>query len=380
MKSPSIKLLLEVIPRIAAASVLWENIDLLIREMPRYLATPEAFLTIFSGTEGFAAILGLATAVLSVLAVVTASPLLYASTLTLLAIAKGVAGYAVSSASVFCLLLLLFADSVKLTYRSGQRASLRIPLREILKGIVGLSAVLCLTTVLVLVASRYAEALIEAFTVFSSVAVARSNVLALLFMNPVVKLLLVLLFVTSLYKFISHSFDSLALFVFPSRRIALDVLRRRGDIDLYIEAPLNTLKGIMISMAVAPLLYAAMYKVVIPAAVRYVPELGYLTTFVARIAISFLLFTLAYVAVTRFSQGFLRGDVRSVLVLSLTITLFVYSSAVLLTLWRGHELVEALLRPDLEGLGREVVSSYVRFYALFFYLLELLLRLVGAAP
>jgi len=374
------RIVLEALPRLTAAIVLWENIDLLLRLLPRVVGGPIEFLSALASLEGLPTAIGLASSVLAALTVATASPMLYAVTLSILAVAKGAAGYAVSPASIFGMLVILFSDTLRPVYRTGQGASLRLGYRDLVKGVVGAAAILGMVILVAVGAGLYVGRFIDYMVSAGTRAVSKNLVLAGLLMNPVVRLIVVLVFTLLFYKLLTHAFDSAALFAFPSRRLSIQVLRDRSGIDASIEIPLNTLRGMIIAMAVAPLLYASIYRVVIPLATQLMPQLGLLTTFVARVAITFLLFTVAYTVVSRFINRFLEGSPESVLGIAVGVAVFVYACAVLRSVWLGAPLVRALTSPDLEGLGRDAVDSYVKFYALFFYLVELLLRLVGAAP
>jgi len=46
----------------------------------------------------------------------------------------------------------------------------------------------------------------------------------------------------------------------------------------------------------------------------------------------------------------------------------------------GTPVEEALLHPDLGGFGRIVASTYLGYYSQFVYVVNTVLRLMGAAP
>ncbi|MET1128856.1 MAG: hypothetical protein ABWW70_06020 [Thermoproteota archaeon] len=377
----AVRVALEAVPRAAAAYALWGSLELEWRFLEPIVGAraPASALAQLLADQPVLPI-ALASSALAAAAIALASPLAYAASLALAAAAWRSVEQVLSPAAVLALALLLAADALRQIYRPGQGASLRLGRREVWKAAAGLAAVAGIAAAGALVGGRFAALLLHGIGEAAASAASASPVLAALMSNRVVTLTLAVVLAVWLYRAASLVADTVTVYAFPSRRLALGILRGRGDVDVFVEAPLEVLKSMVVALAVAPLVYAAVYRAVLPAVYAILPTAEVLSSLPARVAVGLIVFTISYAAVRRFIRGFSVHGPARVVGLSVGLTLFVYASAVAVSLRSGASLVDALVRPDVESLGRGVVSSYVAFYTLFFYLVELVARLVGVAP
>ena len=370
-----IRILFEAIPRIISLLILWECVDLLLRYGTQIFKGFELLLI-----APYSAIMNILTLIASIVAIatiVTASPLLYVTSLIILAIAKGSVGILISFQSIVGLIAMLVMDHVKSVYREGQTRCVKY--RQKVSTLIS-TAMLCVgVSILCIAIATYVTRFITAITVLGT-AMGGSSILSLLFSNPIVQIAIALVLIRLFYRLLIEGFDIVSLFLYPSRRVSLSVLTSRQDVDVFISTPLQTLRLIIVSSFVAPPLYAILYSVVLPLLETYLPFVSVLENIVFRVAIAIAIFILVSLAIRAMSIGLLIGNVKRVLVVSLTMLIAIYGAGVALTLQRVGDIVYALLSPDIDTLSKLIGHIYTSYYLLFFYILNALLQLIGVAP
>ena len=241
-------------------------------------------------------------------------------------------------------------------------------------------AMLCIgMSILCIAIATYVTQFITAIKALGT-AIGENHILSLLFSNPVIQIAIALVLIKLFYKLLIEGFDIVSLFLYPSRRVSLNVLTSRQDIDVIISTPLQTLQLIIVSSFVAPPLYAILYSVVFPLLKVYLPFVSVLENIVIRAAIAVAIFIFVSLAIRTISTGLLIGNVKRVLIVSLTMLIAIYGASVLLTLQRVGDIVYALLNPDIDTLSKLIEHIYTSYYLLFFYVLNALLQLIGVAP
>ncbi len=373
-----LRVVFEVIPRLVALLVLWESIDTLLRHGIQWIIG--GGLVSSSITTLLTNALALAASITAVATVATASPLLYTVSLILLALAKSGIGILVSVPSIAGLAVMLFVDHIKGVYREGQSRSVRYPGRALVIALTSLAVLYTGITLLCVSIASYIQQLISALTGFSTAIASRSPILAIFLGNPLIQLAITLLMIKIFYSFLTQSFDIAALYAYPSKKVSLSVLTMREDIDARIEVPLQTLQSIIVASCLAPPVYAVLYDVLLPMLSVYIPSLSALQTLVAKVGIAIAVFALLTLAVRTISRGFLLGSVKRVLIVSLTLLALIYGAGAAISLHRTGDVVYALLNPDIAALREPIERIYINYYLQFFYIVDLLLKLVGAAP
>ncbi len=373
-----LKVVFEAIPRLVALLVLWESIDLSLKHGLQWILSGEfasgPVTTLLTNT------LALAASIAAIATIVSASPLLYTASLILLALAKGSIGVVISAHSIVGLAIMLIIDHIKNIYREGQSKSIRYPGKALAKALIALGLLYTGVALLCVSIASYVQQLISALTGFSTTITSKSPILALFLGNPLIQLAIAIFMIKIFYSFLTQSFYILALYVYPSRRISLSVLTSREDIDVHIITPLQRLQAIIVASCLAPPVYAVIYDVLLPMLVSYVPILSYLETIVVRVAMAIAVFALLTLAVRALSIGFLFGNVRRVLIVSLILLLLIYGAGVAVPLQRTGDIVYAMLNPNISALRKSITHIYANYYLQFFYIVDLLLKLAGAAP
>ena len=365
----------EAIPRAAVLAVLWESIESFMGIASEIASKPLHILSLFQSPS---ALLSTLSTFLSLATLLTASPLLYSLTLSLLALAKGLTGYIVSPLSILCFCIVLLFDVLRNSYRDRQRESVEISFKSFVKGVAWLVALTAPIALISIAVAYYTTGFVKGFTALETKASVPSLIQC--FSNPVIKAVAIAALVAAFYTVLSEFIDILPLFVFPSKKISLSILRRLEDLDTYIKTPLDTLKNSLIALLIAPLIYSAIYNAVLPVATQIIPQLSVLESTPLRALISIAPFIASYKAVSVASHSILWGEPLKALKTSLVLLAFIYLCIALYTFSRGSSIVDAFVRPDIEGFGRGVVDSYIALYTFFIYLFELLTKLVGVAP
>lgn len=369
------RILFEVIPRIISLLILWECMDFLLRYGTQLFKGFETLL--LTPSSAIMNILTLVASVVAIATVVTASPLLYVVSLTLLAIAKGSAGTLVSFQSIVGLIAMLVMDHVKSVYREEQMKYVKYRRRVL--ALISIATLCIGMSMLCIVVATYVTQFIMAMKALG-MGVGGNHILSLLFSNPLVQIAIALVLIKLFYRLIVEGFDIVSLFLYPSKRVALNVLTSRRDIDVVISTPLQTLQSVIVSSFVAPPLYAVLYSVVLPLLKEYLPFVSVLESIVIRAVVAITIFILVSLAIKTISVDLLVGNVKRVLIASLTMLIAIYGASVTLTLQKAGDVVYALLNPDIDTLSKLVERVYTGYYLLFFYVLNALLQLVGVAP
>lgn len=364
---------LRVLPRLIAAVILWDILSVLIGTI--YSGGFSGFVEYLKTVSGFFILMS---SLLAAIAVVTGSVVVYVLSLVSVAIGKGFAGYVLSPAPFIGLGLLLAMDSIALGYREGQGKSIDIGLRGLGRGI----AVVIASLGLMIGVSVFAGYALS-YIVLSLIDMPRgvslaADLLANMFSNPFIRLCIFVLAALYLYKTLSDTVEIIAVFVKPSRRLSLGVLRNREDIDIVIEYPLQTLFTFIIALFVVPVVDEFFY-VLIRTIAPQLAGLGFESGI--RLVADMAVFVLIFVIINRYIRGFTKfGAKARDIALPASLAVLIYATAVLISINRGLPVIQSMLNPDLETLSSRLREGYAAFYISFLYLIDLLTRLVGAAP
>ncbi len=369
MPRVNVRLLLELAPRIIALLLLWSYIPSLLS----IASTFTLYLTL--SPLIVKPLLTLTVSILAVITIATASPLLYSVTVVLsMVLALYTHSMPSIAISVVGLVALLALDTLKFTYRPKQVVR-GLDLKRILASI---AAIMVVTAALCILPSSYVATLVNGLVKYLSEA--PSIVLRLLGSNPIFVLILSIAITIALYKIVTNIFDIVALFALPSRELALRALTMDKVLKASIEAPLKNLKVLVLASLIAPPLYAVVARVLLPLVVSYVPFLATLLyTKLGTIALIIIMYLLS-IAIVRPIVTQLSVNPGRVLALSLTLLALIYVSGVVLSLYVTNDLWFSITHPRLDLVGNEMARVYVGFYTQFFYILEDLMRMIGAAP
>ncbi|PUA33683.1 MAG: hypothetical protein B7O98_04525 [Zestosphaera tikiterensis] len=373
------ELILKVVPRLVALAVLWDSITILTQELPKVTA-PQAFILSLISTPSN--MLLTASSVVAVLTVATSSPTLYVFSVILLAVGRGVLGYAISPSVIAGLALVLILDTLALTYRSGQRTSVRMGGKAFTYGVLSVAFVFLGVITASLFFSQYLTTVVTTILSVSKYSVVKYGVLASLIDNPLIKLCVVVLIVLFLYEVIVNVFDTASIYLRPSRKVCLSTLKNRSDIDVVIERPLQTLFTLILASLVAPVIYVFLIDIITPKLVAVLTPLsGFLKNPYVAAALSLATYALAFALTKPLISSLTVEEVKlRNLTLPATLSLFIYLSAVLISYDRGLTLSQSFLSPDFTTLSNTLYRGYLNFYTSLFYILEIIPKLVGAAP
>jgi len=362
------RLLFEIVPRLIALTILWSYI-------PTLLSTIYSFSLPSASISSVPSILTLATSALAIATVITASPLIYAITviLSLLTSLQGGSHLSVL-VSIAGLVALLVLDTLRYLYQPRQRVRGLSPAK------VAISVVLLAAFVVAIcvVPSRYAATLVQG--VVSYVSKSPSIVLRLLAANPAFVLILSVALTAALFVLIVNAIEILALFALPSRELSLRTLTSPSIINAVIDAPLRTLRILIIASLLAPPLYAALTRIILPYIAMHVPWVGILTSSkIGAIVLAIITYIVSAAAIRPVVSSIGMNPGRA-LAAALAVLGIVYASGVIASMMLTGNLFYSLTHPSLGIVGSVMASIYVGFYAQFFYILEDLLRMLGAAP
>ncbi|MEM1611416.1 MAG: hypothetical protein QXQ57_07210 [Sulfolobales archaeon] len=324
-------------------------------------------------------ILGFIAFLFASITVIKASPLYYAISLLMIALAKNSLGTLASITTITGFAAMLFIDHIKTIYREGQFRSIKYPGRSSIWAVPSLAILLICITLSSLLIAIYISKLVTAIAepnIFAS----KNTTLTLLFENPLVRLGVAIVVILVFYRLIIQSFDILALYIYPSRKVSLAVLTSRQDIDMWIDAPLQTIRILVFSSLLAPPIYSVLYDVIIPSLSQYLPTLSGLYSLAARALAALAIFILLSIAMKAVSEDLLIGNVRRVFLISIVLLVLIYGAGVLLSFRASGEIVYSLLNPDLTTLGRSMERIYSTYYLQFIYIFEIILKLIGVAP
>jgi len=369
-----VRVVSEAVPRILALIALWSVVAHLgpaIAELGSVTSPYQAIETLWS----------LAVSMLAIASIATVSPTLFVATL----LAMAVSGLSVAPltriVTVIALLAMLAFDVVRKGYRSSQSRGVEIRVDP--RGAALTAVPLVAIALVVVYSSGFVARLVSEASSLVQRAFARSGLeyLATALSNPFVEMALIGILTYVVYRLVAQGFEIAALFAYPSLRLSMTAIMSRSDIDRAISIPLTALRSLILGSLFAPPVYAAIYYVALPSLEKALPGAShylsspgaqFLIALGVLIALSLAMRTVSFEKLWRRPLAFLG--------VSAAIALVIYGCSTYLAVAHGTPVEEALLHPDLRGFGRIVASTYLGYYSQFVYVVNTVLRLMGAAP
>jgi hypothetical protein len=366
------------IPRLTALLLVYEALS-----VPAGLSITGLFTGIWEiagGAAGVLALIQYVGAALIVLTLLTGSVTMYSLTLAVIMVSRLQAGAGYIPVTGFAgLPVMLFIDNLKNTYRDGQSASIVYNKRfGFHRSVFKMTALLTPLLIPALAISYYVYSL---------------NSYLLSVENPftsIVKLnrLLILGFTVGLsiasYKAVSNLFEIIPLFIYPSRKLSLEMLTSRKDIDIWFKPVFNTMRSIVFGSIIAPFIFAGLDGLV-SAVLPYL----YYTSEGFTLGIIMLMVRLIFPYLSFIAGGYIAGKLvsamyslnlkRALLIPILSLTTLYVSSA-LYTYVLTRNILYALLNPSLDRFVLEAEAVFNNYYASFFSLIDTVGIFLGVAP
>lgn len=303
----------------------------------------------------------IATAVLTIL---TGSPYAYTLSIVMFALGGGNVGYQY----VLPLFVILVFDNLRSTYRRGELASVRVENKR--------SIIIALTWGLFLMGIFAAVGLFLGLYVHGLIIcfIESSNPLTrTIAENIVVRIALFTGLAYVSYKLVSEVGEIIVLFALPSRSISLTELRSSKP-PFVIDAPLSTLRSLIIASVLAPLAYAGVEKlldILLPHALNdYYKLLVSMAVFIGvwrLVSLAFKLYDL-------------RVEPKAILLGVTSVWLIIYLAGVVLSTVSGRSLPDSLTAPDMGGVASIAAETYLEYYVRYISLIEALIYIMGVAP
>lgn len=355
-----VRYIFELAPRLVALTALWGAIEVLV--------SGEVFVRLqwfFSAQPpDITQVLFLMYVAVAVLTILTGSPFAYSLATMMLALS----GRSVGFQYVVPILVLLIFDNLRTTYREGELTSIRLESRKSFFTALAWGSVLIVIYVSVgLLIGIYIHGLIMGFIELSNPLT--RNIAE----NIVVRLFLFTTIAYVSYRLVSDMGDVIALFALPSRSVSLAELRSVKP-PFAIDAPLSTLRALVIASVLAPLAYAGVEKLVdimLPNVLndiyRLLVSMGALIGVWRVVSLALKLYEF-------------RAEPRSVLFGATSVWLIIYLVGVVLSITSGRSLLDSLIAPDMGGVASLAARIYIDYYARYIILLEALTYITGVAP
>jgi len=249
---------------------------------------------------------------------------------------------------------------------------------NLVKVLVPTALVAVALAVLCTIPSKFAATLVNSLISYASKA--PSTVLKLLISNPVSVLLLSIALTVALFLLIVNIFEVATLFILPSRELSIKALTSPKAINVVIDAPLRTIKTLILASLLAPPIYAALTRVIIPYLSVQLPLLyAFISSRIGAAILAIVVFLISALLVRPMMMSVGINPERA-FAASLIVAGMIYASGVVASFMATGSVRYSLLHPDLKVVGSAMASIYVGFYAQFFYILEDLLRMLGVAP
>ena len=335
---------------------------------------------IAGGAAGVLALIQYVAVALAVLTLLTGSVTMYSLTLAVIMVSRLQAGAGYVPVTGFAgLPVMLFIDNLKTTYRDGQSASIIYDKRfGFHRSLFKMTAILTPLLIPALAISYYVYSL---------------NSYLLSVENPftsIVKLnrLLILGFTVGLsiasYRAVSNLYEIIPLFIYPSRKLSLEMLTSRMDIDIWFKPVFNTMRSIVFGSIIAPFIFAGLDGLV-SAVLPYL----YYTSEGFTLGIIMLMVRLIFPYLSFIAGGYIAGKLvsamyslnlkRALLIPILALTILYVSSA-LYTYVLTRNISYALLNPSLDRFVSEAEAVFNNYYASFFILVDTVGNFLGVAP
>uniref|UniRef100_A0A7C2BKM5 Uncharacterized protein n=1 Tax=Thermosphaera aggregans TaxID=54254 RepID=A0A7C2BKM5_9CREN len=367
-----------VLPRLTALLLVYE-----VLSIPTGLSIT-GLLTGIWGIAGQAVgILGLIQYVamaLIVLTLLTGSVTTYSLTLAVIMVLRLQAGAGYIPVTGFVgLPALLFIDNLKTTYRDDQPTTIiydkRLGFhRSVFKMIALLTPLLLPTLAISYYVYSLNNYLLSVENPFTSII----KLNRLMILGFTVGLL------TASYKVVSSLFEIIPLFIYPSRKLSLDTLTSRMDIDIWFKPVFNIIRSIVFGSIIAPFIFAGLDGLVSAVLLHlyYTPE-GFIPgiiMYMVRLTFPYLSFIAGgYIAGKLVSAMYSLNPKRALLIPILVLTILYVVSA-MHTYILTKNILYALLNPSLDRLVLEAEAVFNNYYASFFILIDTVGNFLGVAP
>jgi len=359
------RIVVEVSVRAVFAMLLWEQLTYL------YNLVKDFRLPQFAAVESLLQFaLTSASAVAAGIAVVAANLALLVVSAIILVVAKGFAGASLELPTLLALSAAFIGDTVRSFYREGEEKYVRIPPRSLVAALLAASSTVVIVVVLASLASRFAGAMVVAPGSASGLA-------KLIVESPLYRISIAAAIAAVLYKAVTTAFDVASGFLYPSKQAALSALLDEKSLDIFFSPPLSTIKWVVVSSIVSPLVYAAVYRLPLENLVKSLVRPGIEEALSAAVAV--IIFAALSWALARIERS-LAFSPEAAMKGSIAILIILYVAAVYASLRSSETLFNSLLRPDFGSIAAAAADIYRGYYTAFFRFVDMLSRLLGVAP
>lgn len=363
-----IRAILNIVPRIALAAILWSYIDLLYR----YVSVPISMFEIQT-------IIRLALSVLALtsiaIAIITLNGLALSASLPLITLNRGLLPPINIALYLVVIGALLAVDNVRRYYRLGQERYTVVGARDAVVG--ALLLVLLFGAVVLsptLLSLHYIDRLLGSVEAIQLEGFARA-----VMESPLLLLSISISIGLAMYRIISTAFEVVAVYLFPMQSSGLKLLLSREDVDIFFRPPLKMLMSFIVASVIAPLLYTAIADVFLYRLLEGLYMQSHYISIAVRFSIALILLAIISVLVGRFNIN-IEFSPKPILVVSATLLLLLYTAGVFVSFTESRDILFALTSPNITFIALKAVDIYREYYMLFLLFIDIVPRLFGVAP
>lgn len=356
------------------------SLDLTISSIKFFLVAASGFSAILSIVTGSPAAYSITLALL-VAAELPVSPqsgiqhlLLEAGYIRLLELGY-VGGVRVPAVGIVGLFLVLVLDTYSTAYRPGKRGDSSSSFRDVLKTSTAFLAILLPFIVVSVALGVYLTSLIEFLKVFPQrVSVEFLRVFSSSLVTHVM-IATVLLYI--LVRLLDSSVSVIAPFLIPSRKLSIETLLEKKDLDRVFTPPLL---GTVLGLATL-LFYPAIYVMLFDILLGFSIQLPVGLELVSRVFEHLVSLLIAsYITYGLVDRRLLGNPGRKRVIRAVIVLLLLYASSVKLSIARGESLLKSIVEPDFAGLAETLESTYTNYAYYLVVFIESLSRSLGVVP
>ncbi|MEM0026467.1 MAG: hypothetical protein QXT53_00840 [Ignisphaera sp.] len=358
-----IRLLLEVLPRIIVAVLLFSVANTFINTMDLNILGN----IMRSPVETISLMVSL---VLSIVLLVYPTSFIYVLALVSYSVATRLRVSMITPEALLSIGAIAIMDHLKSFYRNRQERFIEIGGRKtIASTFVPVIAVIAIIIAASLLANAYILSILP-----QNIAQKTSNSFVReIVVNPIFVLSFSLAIGVAIYRVATALPEVIAIYVGGSREVALKILKSRRDVDVYIGTPLTIVKSLALSALFTPPAYELVSMLILPL------QQSSIYANLVRGAVATILFTVMGYAMYRLEKPIVL-DLKTLLVLSIVTLLFIYVGGVILSYNMYRDVLNALTKPAIGYFMEGISNIYTGFYSDILIFLDGVSKLFGVAP
>lgn len=358
-----IRLLLEVLPRVIVAVLLFNIVN-------TFTSTIGLDVLGSMVKAPIETVFLMASLILAIVSLVYPTPFIYVLAIVTYSIATRFSVSMISLEALLSIGAIAVADHLKSFYRNRQERFVEIGgRRTIVLTLISVATIFVVLIAVPLLANAYIAAVLP----YNIAQKTSNNFLREIVVNPIFVLSFSLAIGIAIYRATTALPEVIAIYVGGSREVALETLKNRRDVDVYIETPLTIVKSLALSALFTPPVYEVVNMLILSS------WQSSIYAYLIRGAVATILFVAIGYAMYRLEKPIVL-DPKTLLILSTVTLLLIYVGGFIVSYNMYKNVLYALTRPAIGYFMESISNTYIGFYSDILIFLDGISKLFGVAP